>query len=422
MEALKWINYIISIMFFVCYFYQLVYIPIVWLFNNRNNNKQIKNKLNRYAVLICARNEQEVIADLIESIHGQTYPGGLVDIFVMADNCDDNTAKVSMASGAIVYQRFNKVEVGKGYALKALMDRINKDYGNVYDGYFVFDADNILEKNYIEKMNQCFNQGNQIITSYRNSKNYGANWISAGYGLWFLRESRYLNNAREIIHSSCAVSGTGFLFSKEIAQKINGWSYHCLTEDIEFSIDQITKGERIAFCKEAILYDEQPVSFIQSVNQRMRWSKGYFQVLSSHGIDLIKGIFKGNFSCFDMFMNIAPAFILSAISLVCNSIMLFKSIATFTNISDVFISVGQFILNMYLTLYVIGLITTITEWKQIHTTSFKKIIYTFSFPIFMFTYLPISLMALFCKITWKPIKHSFSLNRMSKEGIFLAKK
>ena len=96
------------------------------------------------------------------------------------------------------------------------MDRINKDYGNVYDGYFVFDADNILEQDYIEKMNQCFNQGNQIITSYRNSKNYGANWISAGYGLWFLRESRYLNNAREIIHSSCAVSGTGFLFSKEI--------------------------------------------------------------------------------------------------------------------------------------------------------------------------------------------------------------
>ena len=88
MEALKWINYIISVMFFVCYFYQLVYIPIVWLFNNRNDNKQIKNKLNRYAVLICARNEQEVIADLIESIHGQTYPGVLECLIRERDSMD----------------------------------------------------------------------------------------------------------------------------------------------------------------------------------------------------------------------------------------------------------------------------------------------------------------------------------------------
>ncbi|MGN1399667.1 MAG: glycosyltransferase family 2 protein [Erysipelotrichaceae bacterium] len=422
METLKWINYVISILFFVCYFYQCVYIPIVWLFKNHKPKKQIKIKLNRYAVLICARNEQEVIADLINSIHSQTYPDKLIDIFVMADNCDDNTAQIAKSHGAIVYQRFNKVEVGKGYALKVLMDKIARDYPNKYDGYFVFDADNILEKNYIEKMNESFNQGNQIVTSYRNTKNYGVNWISAGYGLWFLRESRYLNNAREILHSSCAVSGTGFMFSQAIAQEINGWPYHCLTEDIEFSIDQIIKEKRIAFCKEAVLYDEQPVSFVQSVHQRMRWSKGYYQVLQLHGWDLLKGMFKGNFACFDMMMNIAPAFILSAISLVCNSIILIKSFATFTNLAEVMFSTAQFVLSMYLMLYVIGLITTVTEWNYINTTGFKKIIYTFTFPVFMFTYLPISILALFCKTTWKPIKHSFSVNRMNKEGISLSKK
>ena len=95
-----------------------------------------------------------------------------------------------------------------------------------------------------------------MITSYRSSKNYGGNWISAGYALWFLRESRYLNHARNIIHFSCAVSGTGFFFSRKIADEINGWPYHLLTEDIEFSVDQITKGIKIAFCEKAVLYDE----------------------------------------------------------------------------------------------------------------------------------------------------------------------
>ena len=63
-----------------------------------------------------------------------------------------------------------------------------------------------------------FSDGYQIVTSYRNSKNYGDNWISAGYALWFLRESRYLNHARFLLGTSCAVSGTGFLFSRRVLE------------------------------------------------------------------------------------------------------------------------------------------------------------------------------------------------------------
>ena len=118
-----------------------------------------------------------------------------------------------------MYERFNQVRVGKGYALQELLEHLEQDYPRGFDGYFVFDADNILAPNYVEAMNRTFSDGHEIITSFRNSKNYGDNWISAGYALWFLRESRYLNHARFLLGTSCAVSGTGFLFSRQVLEE-----------------------------------------------------------------------------------------------------------------------------------------------------------------------------------------------------------
>lgn len=286
METLKTINFIIAVIFFVCYTYQFLYIPVPWL---RKEKPHGPAKANRYAVLICARNEQRVIGDLIASLRGQTYDQSLLSIFVLADNCTDDTAMVARVAGAHVYERFNQVRVGKGYALQELLEHLEQDYPRGFDGYFVFDADNILAPNYVEAMNRTFSDGHEIVTSFRNSKNYGDNWISAGYALWFLRESRYLNHARFLLGTSCAVSGTGFLFSRQVLEETGPWPFHLLTEDIQFSVDQVTRGRKIAFCPDAVLYDEQPTTFRQSWNQRLRWSKGYLQVFRGYGAKLLRG-------------------------------------------------------------------------------------------------------------------------------------
>lgn len=407
MEIIKSINYIIAVIFFICYSYQFFYVivPFIW------GDKSHKNtKLHKYAVLIAARNEEGVIAKLIESIKNQTYPSDLIKIFVVADNCTDNTASKARIAGAIVWERFNKKNVGKGYALDFLLDRISKKYPiNSFDGYFIFDADNLLDENYITEMNKTFSDGNRIITGYRNSKNYDGNWISAGFSLWFLRESQYLNKSRYLLGTSCAVSGTGFLFHRDIIKKTKGWKFFLLTEDIEFTIHNVIDGEKIAYCESAILYDEQPVKFSQSWAQRMRWAKGYIQVFKKYGLKLIKSVFsKRSFSCFDMAMNILPAIILSVLSGIINVGGAIYSLLLGGNTSYLLESVGESILNMYLVLYLLGLITTITEWKHIYCSTLKKCLYTFTFPLFMFTYIPISIIALFKKVEWKQIHHTES--------------
>jgi len=405
MEILKTINFIISVIFVLCYFYQFLYIPVPLLKKLPPHKQAVMHKL---AVLICARNEQTVISDIIDSINNQTYPQELITVFVLADNCDDSTAKIAAKRGAVVYERHNKAQVGKGYALNYLLNKIKEDYKEGFDGYIVFDADNILEPDYIENINKTFSDGYEVVTSYRNSKNYGDNWISAGYALWFLRESRFLNNARAILGTSCAVSGTGFLFSSRVLEKMGGWNFFLLTEDIEFSIYNILNGVKIGFCPEAVLYDEQPVRFKQSWRQRMRWSKGYLQVFRKYGLKLINGIGKFNFSCYDMSMAIMPAFVLSILSIICNTTLAVLGAIHGDNLWIAAVSVCQMLGNMYLTLFAIGAITTVTEWKKIYTTTFKKILYTFTFPLFMFTYVPISFVAFFAKVEWKPIEHTVS--------------
>lgn len=405
MDVIRLINYLIAVIFCICYSYQLIYL-IIPFFTKKETHKTIK--MNKFAVLISARNEEKVIGNLIETIKKQDYPENLIKIFVVADNCTDGTAQVSRDAGAIVFERFDKEKVGKGYALDYLLQKISEKYAKEhFDGYLVFDADNLLRPNYITEMNKTFSDGYEVITSYRNSKNYGDNWISAGYALWFLREAKYLNHSRMVLGTSCAVSGTGFLFSDKVIKMYGGWKFFLLTEDIEFSVNNILNDIKIGYCKSAILYDEQPVRFSQSWNQRMRWAKGYLQVIGKYGLKLAnKAVTKLDFSAFDMSMVLMPAVVLTVIGIVCNVSISVLSLLSGKGLWVSLESILEFTKNSYLMMYMVGLITTITEWKQIHTSSKKKILYTFTFPIFMATYIPISFVAFFKKVEWKPIEHT----------------
>ncbi|MBQ3385640.1 MAG: glycosyltransferase family 2 protein [Erysipelotrichaceae bacterium] len=395
---------IISLLFALLFSYQIVYY-FVSLFI-REKEKKYDFRYHRYAVLICARNEEAVIADLLASINNQTYPKEYFRTFVMADNCTDRTAEVARENGAIVYTRHNEQLVGKGYALEKLLSDIEHDFGDTFERYMVFDADNILKEDYIEQMNISYCKGNRIIAGYINSKNYDSNWISAGYSLFLLKKNRYLNNARYLLGLSCAINGTGFLFDREL---IGNWEYHTLTEDIELSVDQVCRHNRIAYCEKAVLYDEQPTSFRQSFYQRVRWAKGYLQVIRKYSFRLLKGIIAGDFCCYDMLNTIFSAYGLSVISILINIAELIIFFYLGMNIVPYIDAIIQSMVKAYVVVYAVGLLTTVTEWKNIKASSFNKIFYTFTFPIFLATYIPIAIYALFARVTWVPIKHSLSM-------------
>ena len=356
-----------------------------------------------------------------------------VDIYVGADNCTDDTARVARERGAIVFERHDTVHVGKGYVLNEMLKRIKRPVRKHYDAYLVLDADNILDPNFISEIEKVYSSGYEIVTCYRNSKNYGDNWISAGYALWFLREAQYLNNARMRLGSSCAVSGTGFLFSDGVLEACGGWNFFLLTEDIEFSAASIIDGVRISYCPTAVLYDEQPITFRDSWNQRFRWAKGFYQVFAHYAGGLVKGTLTNpagyRFACYDMLMTIAPGMLLSIISILFNTIIIVLAatgvMSTGVAIASSVTSVVFCLCNYIVFMFVFGVLTTFVEWDSIRTTTAKKIRYMFTFPFFMLTYIPIALIALVKKAAWKPIRHSISVDVAEfseAEGVRLSSK
>lgn len=252
----------------------------------------VKN-YHKYAILIPARNESPVILNLLNSIAKQDYPKEYLTVFVVADNCTDNTAEIARKNGAICYEHQNPDERTKGYALKYLFEQIERDYGiDSFEGYFIFDADNLLNRDYISRMNDAFDAGEKIITSYRNSKNFDENWMSASYALHWIRSSRTRHRARSVLRLATNLQGTGFLFANELVA--NGWKYVSLTEDRAFTADAVAHGYAISYNDEAVFYDEQPTSLKIAFRQRIRWSKGHLQAFVETGWYLLLNIIVGN--------------------------------------------------------------------------------------------------------------------------------
>lgn len=410
MDDLSFLHVLSSILILlttVLYSYQIIYLFLP-LFLKRRKHRPVK--LHRYAILIAARNEQAVLPFLLDSIRAQDYPAELIDMYVVADNCTDETARVAAEHGAHVYTRFNKQQVGKGYALNYLLEHMRSDnLLEQYDAFLIFDADNLLEPDYVSKMNQLPSDGYLAFCGYRNTKNFGTNWITSGYALWYLHESTHMNRSRYTVGSSSTVNGTGFGFTRELLDQIGTWHFFTLTEDIEFSYWCASHGVKIGYCQDAILYDEQPVTFTQSWKQRTRWAQGGFQVSIRYIGSLLKGFFKGRwitYACTELFTLSMWGFSLTGVTAALSFLLVLTS-ATPLVIGKTLIGILG---TAYLSMAGIGLWTVLMEWRRIHATSLQKILSIFSFPIFMMSFFPITVCAAFRKFQWEPIDHTVAIS------------
>ena len=407
LSVLRSLSYALVVLTTVCYFYQIVYLILPLIKKQRPLESKERR---RYAILIAARNEEAVLPYLLESIRQQDYPAELLTTFVVADNCTDQTAEVACSGGARVFCRFNKKEIGKGYALNFLLQQIDSNEGlDIYDAFLIFDADNLLMPDYVTQINKVCCNGYDAFCGYRNSKNFGANWISQGYALWYLHDSCHLNQSRMLLGTTCAVNGTGFGFTRQLLERMGGWNFFTLTEDIEFSTWCATQGIRIGYCRDAMVFDEQPENFIQSWRQRTRWTQGGIQVSFRYAPDLLKGLFRGSRTAYASFETATLSLWGYGMGVICCGMTL---LVTF--LAERWLGLGKAIslgiAGSYCSMFLIGGLTLITEWHRIRATTGKKIQSLFTFPLFMMTFIPIALTAVFRKFQWQPITHTVAIS------------
>jgi len=452
--------------------YKTVY-DIIGIFFTRKFKPAKKN--HKYGIVIAARNEKNVIGNLLDSIKKQDYPSDLITTFVVADNCTDNTAEIARNHGAICYERFDNERKTKGFALQYLFEQIEKDYGtDSFEGYFVFDADNLLKEDFISRMNDSFDAGCKITTSYRNTKNFDENWISANYALHWIRSIRANHRARSVLRLATNIQGTGFLFTNEIVK--NGWPYTGLTEDRALTADAVAQGYQISYNNDAEFFDEQPTNLKIALRQRLRWSKGHLLAFVETGPYLFINIFFGKlflknkwqheekkkkkktlksiilsiiesirhrFASYDTLMQLLPRSVINLAIWIITSLILYSCYRYNNGFFNVNLTsgggdVGKIIRNfinyrvscppgtnamlygllitIWLRLfsracyYIRNTLTAIylfiIEHKRIIKMPFyKKVWYVITWPIFDIIGRYTTYLALFVKVTWKPIPH-----------------
>jgi len=246
------------------------------------------DKQHKFMAIIPAHNEEKVIGNLLESLNKQNYPKELLDVYVIADNCTDNTAKIAREAGATVYERFDSEKKTKGYAMQWFLGQKIEENAD-YDAFFVFDADNIVTPNFTKSMNIKLCQGEDVVQGYRDIKNPSDTWVTAGYALFYWTMHRLYHLARYNIGLSPLLNGTGFMVRFSIVKE-EGWNTKTLTEDIEYSLMNISKGRKLGWATDAVVYDEQPLGFKQSWTQRTRWSVGHLQCFKHYLKDLSRGV------------------------------------------------------------------------------------------------------------------------------------
>ena len=307
------VNIIFMILQFIIFVFGLYYFTTsIFGLAEKIFNKPGKPHMSekKFAIFVPAHNEGVVIDNIIHNLDKLNYPKDLYDVFVIADNCTDDTAEVAREAGATVLERFNKKETGKGFALQWAFGEILYKENNDYDVAVIFDADNLVNKSFLKEMNNKLCDGHKVIQGYIDSKNPNDSWITASYSMAFWSANRLFQSARYYLGLSCEIGGTGFCMDVNVLKEI-GWDATSLVEDLEFTMKLNMAGHRVAWANEAVIYDEKPLTLAASWNQRRRWMQGFADVCSRYFFKLIiMGIKKREMALIDCAIYTLQPFIL----------------------------------------------------------------------------------------------------------------
>lgn len=233
----------------------------------------------RFACLVPARNEEAVVGALVESLQAQSYPDALYDVYVIPNNCVDDTEGAARAAGAKIFRCFDPVR-RKGDALhEAVAWLLPQRSGErtlswAYDAFCVFDADNVVHRDFLARMNDAILSGARVAKARMRVKNPGDSWVSGCYALYFALSDTFFSRSRANLGLSAKLVGTGFAVHRDVLAKMGGWNTETIAEDAEFSAQCAALGERVFWAPEALTYDEAPNSFRVSLTQRRRWCSG----------------------------------------------------------------------------------------------------------------------------------------------------
>lgn len=372
-----------------------------------------------FAILIPARDESKVISNLLDSIKKQTFKIDSKDIYIIVESKKDKTVDIAKERNINIIYRKNLTNRRKGYALDDAIKEILKKKKH-YDAYFIFDADNVLDRNYFKEMLKSYKKGYDIGIGYRNTKNGNMSIFSACSSLTFSMINTFSNNYKMKHNLTLTVSGTGFYIKGKIIEELGGYPFNSLTEDYEFTLYAALNDLTSTYNMKAKYFDEQPTDYATTIKQRTRWVKGYFDSRRKYYPLLKEKASRkdNNYpSVYIALVGVKP-YVLLVISIILYlANLIYRIISNSIVKVEVYNLLLQFLI-IVLAIYIVLLIFTgillIKEKDNLRLNRKMKIKSLFFNPLFLASYVKCLYLALKNKdLAWKKIEHTVNIE---KEG------
>ncbi len=363
-------------------------VALRWMFAKKHSWPEAAPRT-RFAVVIAARNEEAVIGRLVESLLAQDYPRSLFDVFVVPNNCEDDTAGAAFRAGAEILLCDYPVRQ-KGDALRQAFRQLE---GRDYDAYVVFDADNVVNRDYLKRTNDAFCVGAQVVKGRQLALNPRESWVAGCYDLYFALLDVVYNRPRANGGLSAKLVGTGFALHRSVLEQLGGWNTQTIAEDAEFAALCAAADIRVCWAPRAVTYDEEPNSFALSLRQRKRWCSGVMQVAEGQLPTLLHG--KGRL-CRDMRLFLLTA-ALAPLSLLLG--LLSRLLAPgMTDLTFLGLTAGL--------CWLVGAALTLALQRVTRPRERRNPLAAVLFPLFMVSWTPLQVLALFRRTTvWEPVCH-----------------
>ena len=303
MQTLTLINQIVIGIVSVAFTFQIIYLFLFFLKPEKYPAAKRKHK---FAVIICAHDEGSVIGATVRNLALQKYDKENYKVFVVADNCSDDTAEVARNAGAIVFERneADSKKRGAAYALRFGIAKILEEYPEV-EAFIRFDADNFPFPDYIDKMNDAFDSGITLARGYNHATNITQNIVSGVSGLWYIRDCRFNCHARSALRIGEMLVGGGMMFAASIMREQGGWKEMTFSEDAEFTCNQLFKKRKAHYVSDAVVYEDQPSTVGQLFKRNMRMGRGLLRLFFTHGLRCLWDfLITLRYSFLDMFLTL----------------------------------------------------------------------------------------------------------------------
>jgi cellulose synthase/poly-beta-1,6-N-acetylglucosamine synthase-like glycosyltransferase len=293
-------HFVLIIFFQILFIYCTLSVLYLFIFSLSGSlfyggsGRQNFTPVKKIAILVPAYKEDGIIFSTASSLLNLNYPSQLYDIYILADSFELVTLEKLRELPINIFE----VSFDKSTKTKSLNEgfkRINREY----DIALICDADNILQKDFLQKINDAFCNGSGAVQGRRVAKNLDTSFAILDACSEAINNNIFRKGPNAMgLSSSVIGSGMAFEFFtiRHILSKINAIGGF----DKILQLDLIEKGIKIEYLDDAIIFDEKVDSPNAFRQQRKRWVSSQFIYLKRFFFPAFSQLFKGNISYFNL--------------------------------------------------------------------------------------------------------------------------